>query len=266
MGGNKKDYIRFEEKVASMLKLKGYVNVVHNTNIGGKQIDVYGEFPTPRGDLNCIVECKKYKDKVGIKAIEEFAGLMSLLKNIDHGYIISDIGFTDKAKALAKNNEKIILKSFHEFIDTLYDCSNYIKYKIEEWEKSDLSNCYKFGEFGNKEIFPLSQLIEEWLNDDSKNYLSLLGDYGTGKTSFSERYTYELALRYKEDPSNNRIPILIHLKNFRQYKSIENMIISFFNKYGIKFSDYESFQTVYFKNKPRHSLGKKYFSPPYAVA
>src|SRR5262249_3549385 len=62
-----------------------------------------------------------------------------------------------------------------------------------------------------KEVLPLTRAVHAWLEDRETTFLALLGDFGTGKTSFVKKLACELALRAKEQPSA-REPILVDLR------------------------------------------------------
>ena len=52
----------------------------------------------------------------------------------------------------------------------------------------------------------------------------MLGDYGTGKSSFLLYLTYILAKSFEDDPFNFPIPIFVSLKNYNRIKNIKEMI------------------------------------------
>ncbi|WP_397536955.1 NACHT domain-containing protein [Rummeliibacillus pycnus] len=73
---------------------------------------------------------------------------------------------------------------------------------------------------------------DKWLEHDSKDHLSILGDFGTGKTWFSLYYAWKLAEKYKEAKEKGlprpRIPIVIFLRDYAKAVSVETLISDFF--------------------------------------
>jgi formylglycine-generating enzyme required for sulfatase activity len=64
----------------------------------------------------------------------------------------------------------------------------------------------------------LDDYINRWLSKETPDHISILGDFGAGKTSFSKRYTYQLIQRYREAEvgSKTRIPVYIPLKYYSE--------------------------------------------------
>lgn len=63
---------------------------------------------------------------------------------------------------------------------------------------------------------------KNWARGKGNRLWLLLGDYGTGKTSFFRRFSYELAK--EAGNSNSPIPIAIDLKDFPNAISLENLL------------------------------------------
>ena len=55
--------------------------------------------------------------------------------------------------------------------------------------------------------------LQEFLDNYQANILTLLGDFGTGKTSFSLRLFVRTSIQFLENP-RNRIPIFVNLKGY----------------------------------------------------
>jgi hypothetical protein len=88
----------------------------------------------------------------------------------------------------------------------------------------------------NGKEFRLDDLFNEFLVDKGRNFLTLLGDFGTGKTSFSLYYYIYLAKQFLNDETK-RIPIFVSLRNYKGKLDIEEfMKKEFYTKFGIKLS------------------------------
>ncbi|MCP4344687.1 MAG: hypothetical protein GY795_04060 [Desulfobacterales bacterium] len=82
----------------------------------------------------------------------------------------------------------------------------------------------------------LDDLFEKFLSDNTKYFLTLLGDFGTGKSSFSLYYYIHIAKQYLQN-RKGRIPIFISLKDYQGKLNIEDFIVKeFYEKYGIELS------------------------------
>jgi hypothetical protein len=88
----------------------------------------------------------------------------------------------------------------------------------------------------HEEELKLDHLLAEFIEDNHKNFLTLLGDFGTGKSSFSLHYFIKLAKKYLHDNSG-RIPIFISLKDYRGRLNIQDfMEKEFYEKFNINIS------------------------------
>jgi len=117
--------------------------------------------------------------------------------------------------------------------------SNNDQFLIEIMERANLHDFYVPSYCSSKEYIDqkilLDTLMERFLNDNSKNFLTLLGDFGTGKSSFSLHYYIYLSKKYIKDKNNERIPIFISLKDYVGKLSIEDFIVKeFFNIFNIE--------------------------------
>jgi len=94
----------------------------------------------------------------------------------------------------------------------------------------------------------LDDILEEFLADNTRNFLTLLGDFGTGKSSFSLHYFIQLAKRYLQN-GEGRIPIFISLRNYPGKINIEDFIVrEFYEKFNIELS-FNIFQELALQGK-----------------
>ena len=112
------------------------------------------------------------------------------------------------------------------------------EFLIEVMERANLNDYYVpsycIDKDGKK--FSLDDIFDEFLADERKNFLTLLGDFGTGKTSFSLHYYIYMAKQFLNDRSK-RIPIFISLRMYKGKLNIEDfMVKEFYEKYNIQLS------------------------------
>jgi Cdc6-like AAA superfamily ATPase len=104
---------------------------------------------------------------------------------------------------------------------------------------------------------PLDSLVHEWLSEEGQNLLVIMGEYGTGKTTFSRHMAHQLAeyfLESKEhkdyEESENvdaivpkceriRTPLYFPLRDFE--RTFDSFIVNQFNIAGITDIDYFGF-------------------------
>ena len=106
---------------------------------------------------------------------------------------------------------------------------------LEPMERADLYNYYVqsycIDKEGQEQL--LDNLLDNFINNKKQNFLTLLGDFGTGKSTFSIHYFIGLARRYLNDKTK-RIPIFISLKDYKGKLNIEDFIVKeFYEKFKI---------------------------------
>jgi WD40 repeat protein len=133
---------------------------------------------------------------------------------------------------LASQRKRIRCYTVDEFTDRLADFHAYLERLIQKYEASEIPAFYipltaesEAGENESPQIFrPLESFVDTWLAEPGRNHLSILGDFGSGKTWFCQHYAYLSAKRYLADPSHNRIPILITLRDYSRAYDVEQLI------------------------------------------
>jgi len=121
---------------------------------------------------------------------------------------------------------------------------------IEVMGRANLNEYYvpTYGIDEYKNSFLLDDLFKAFLLDCKQNFLTLLGDSGTGKSTFSLYYYIHLARQYLQD-KNARIPIFISLKDYRGKLNIETfMVREFYEKFRIEIS-FQIFQNLALQGK-----------------
>jgi len=133
---------------------------------------------------------------------------------------------------LARQRERIQCYTLDEFTDRLADFRPYLERLIQEYEASEIPAFYvplavesEAGEDREPQgVKPLESFVDAWLTEPGRKHLSILGDFGSGKTWFCQRYAYLAARRYLADPTHHRIPILITLQDYSRAYDVEQLI------------------------------------------
>ncbi|MCP5105144.1 MAG: NACHT domain-containing protein, partial [bacterium] len=120
-----------------------------------------------------------------------------------------------------------------------------VAHRPKEKGKEDENDPESFDSIPHK---PLDTYIRKWLREDRRNFLVIIGEYGTGKTTFLKHMAHQLAARRLEPGSitraaigdgKNRLPLFFPLRNFE--KSMEAYIVSQLNTEGITDIDFARF-------------------------
>jgi len=146
--------------------------------------------------------------------------------------------------------------------DMKHPFNNYLNHLIDDFEKDELSKYYVDLEVEKREggkietDKPVDKYINEWLTKEDKNHISILGGYGTGKTSFCRKYAHDVAKKRKGNtlieilkfilviPSivekyickRGRLPVLIKLRDYSKDKDLKGLIVKEIKNYDTQFS------------------------------
>ncbi len=153
-----------------------------------------------------------------------------------------------ESRTLAEKSGRVQVLSLADFYAQMVPFADYLESLVRQYESSDIPRYYV--ELGSRKpqfditrstviredsFRPIDEYIDSWLQSSDQNHISILGDYGTGKTWFCRRYAAKQAKRYLADPERNRIPILISLKEFTKTLKIEPLITdALVNAYGLQ--------------------------------
>ncbi|HYR11561.1 MAG TPA: restriction endonuclease, partial [Longimicrobium sp.] len=226
----------FERRVGSLFALLGF-SVEIDVLVGGRQVDLLLE--DRRGPLSqiYIVECKDQAVPVNTAQYDAFRGrLQAARREINakiRGVLVSSVGFVKEARAQNEHDEGIELLSISDLETRVIDFRQYVRNLVEENRRDRLPYFVEpkirreYQELGQ----PAFAFFQEWLADPVSNHLTLLGDYGTGKTTLLKHLSYMLAERYQQDVfeggARARVPIYIDLRDYLHAISLKQIILDF---------------------------------------
>ncbi|MBN1762425.1 MAG: NACHT domain-containing protein [Methanomicrobia archaeon] len=240
---------KFEDTVAGLYRLLG-AEVVQNIEICQKKVDILATFRLPGSPTGhrVIVECKDEKKAVAQnQRVMQFKGLLDTARqtgDADSAEIITRVPCSDQAKGFARESG-IALLTYEEKIAQLIDFSSYLEGIVDRFEKGDprrpsepplgayyvdLSAEHGYGEKTEK-IPVIDDYIKQWLeHNGTQQHLAILGEYGTGKTSWCQKLAHDLAASYLKTPGSSRIPILFNLREFTKTLKLESLVTSFLDE------------------------------------
>jgi len=147
------------------------------------------------------------------------------------------------------NVDSITVSTYDSFFRNFISFKLAFETLIKKYESHDIFTNNLFVDLNaytdlNPNTFNLHSYISDWQHIKQSVHLTLLGEFGSGKTTYCEYLNYTLMKKYLEGDLISRIPILIKLKNFGNLSSIESAITDHFvNKLGLDLS-YEIFDML----------------------
>jgi NACHT domain/HEAT repeats/Restriction endonuclease len=236
-----------------LFELLGY-RVETNRLIAGRQVDLFLEDRSGPLMRCYIVECKDQARPVNTDQYDAFRGRLNAGRNAVspklRGILVASVGFVKEAKAQALH-EDIELLTISELESSVIDFRQYARDLIRRLESDPALTHFVPPRMMREHLTlaePAASTVAAWLADSEANQLTLLGDYGTGKTTFLKHLTLELARRYEreviEGGARGRVPVLIDLRDYTQALSLKQIILDLLDNHGIRSSSYAAFEYV----------------------
>ncbi|WP_309728612.1 hypothetical protein [Chamaesiphon sp. OTE_75_metabat_556] len=200
-------------------------------------------------------------DRVLIHGITGEAGMQDLARveaivkerNLDEGCLVTDYRVSRSVMAYLeaeqeKGNDRIVCLTFDELIDRDVNFSPYIEWLAREIERlgidkeyiqldcskpeKDSQGKYKTPSVGAVGAERIDEYMDEWLESVQKNHISVLGEFGTGKTWFAMHYAWVGIQAYLQAKTKRvkrpRLPLLITLRDYAKALNVDTVIAGFF--------------------------------------
>ncbi len=241
-----------ERRVAEVYHQLGAESVKTNLRLAGQELDVLAVVRGADGFSTRVgIDCKNYSSKVGVNEVNAAAQKLSLLRqagHIDLAVLLSIEGFTSEG-ANAATALGVRTTTFDDLLRRIADFSGYLIRSVQEYEQGRIHSRKLYRPLhctseGNHDLGYVHDHVARWFNDGGR-LLTLLGDFGTGKTTFAERLFWETANAYLEDPASHRIPIFVPLKRYRKEINLRSLITDLLlHEYGVRIPDYRTFTAL----------------------
>ncbi|MEO0935627.1 MAG: NACHT domain-containing protein, partial [Cyanobacteria bacterium J06641_2] len=198
-------------------------------------------------------------DRILIRGIDGEATISDLInlrqsvetQKTDEGWLIAARRISRAARDEVKKdeNEDLFCYTLDELIDETADFTNYINWLEDEIKKRKVDEMYVPLACIKEEFDPITKqkiglsryneqdgwidgYVETWIDDPAKEHLSILGEFGTGKTWFALHYAWNALLKYKQAKqkglSRPRLPLVILLRDYAKALDVENVMAGFF--------------------------------------
>ncbi len=241
----------FERRVAHLFTLLGY-SVSLDHLIGGRQVDLIIEHKSGPLLRKYIVECKDQAEPLTTAQYDSFRGRLLAAKRElgpkTQGIMVSSVGFVKEAKAQSVH-EEIELLTISELESSVIDFSRYVSILIKQLS-DDISLKFFVKPKAKREEMLVPEfafdIFSKWLADPVANQLTLLGDFGTGKTTLLKYLALNLAQDYLEKViktgAHARVPIFINLRDYTKAISLKQLILDFLDSNAIHATSYAAFE------------------------
>ncbi|MEM1367219.1 MAG: NACHT domain-containing protein [Cyanobacteria bacterium P01_H01_bin.15] len=200
-------------------------------------------------------------DRIVVRGVDgkvELADLQALVASVetqqaDEGWLVSARLISPAVRKLAEEDAKykdqFFCFSLDELIDEEADFTPYIEWLQKEVGRKEIAELYVPIATTKKEFDPATKrllgmatydesegwtegYINRWLDEESKQHVSILGEFGAGKTWLVLHYAWTLLQEYLEKKTAGRerprLPLVIQLRNYSKALDLKNVLAGFF--------------------------------------
>lgn len=257
---NKKQGSIFENYVESLYQSLGF-RTIRNSIICGQEVDIIAEkYIDGVGNVKIFIECKYLiKGNLSNQEVQNYASFLNSLSfkeiGLTKGVIVTNNGFSPQSKMVGKGLLNLVVVS--ELEREILDLQNPYVLLKREYERRDIYTGFiplsgklskeKLEGYldvivkGNVEMYrrkkqsvrhydPIHDLegriVEQLIQHKWTGWqmISILGDYGTGKTTLMQRVFYRLICKYLNKEIIER-PIYVELKNYFKFKDLDLFLL-----------------------------------------
>ncbi|PSB40913.1 hypothetical protein C7B67_27465, partial [filamentous cyanobacterium Phorm 6] len=225
--------------------------------------------------INVPVRRKKY-DRILVRGIAGEAGLRDICalresvekQRTDEGWLVTArrISRAARDEVDKPENRDLACFTFDELLDQDADFTAYLDWLETEITSRKINTKYVPLACTKEEIDPdthrkigvshygeedgwIEGYIDLWLDDPVKEHISVLGEFGTGKTWFVMHYAWMALQRYRDAQKRGlerpRLPLVIPLRDYAKAVSVESLFSEFFfRKHEIPLAGYSAFEQL----------------------
>jgi len=225
--------------------------------------------------INIPVRRNRY-DRILVRGIEGEAGIRDVAalrqsveeQRTDEGWLVTArrISRAARDEVEKEENHHLGCYTFDELLDQDADFSGYLDWLEEEVKRRDIEKKYVPLACTKEEFDPVTKrrlavsryderdgwidgYIDLWLDDPAKEHISILGEFGTGKTWFAFHYAWTALQRYRDAQKRGlerpRLPLVIPLRDYAKAVSVESLFSEFFfRKHEIPLPGYSAFEQL----------------------
>lgn len=233
-------------KVSNLFRISGH-KVDSSVKINHREIDIRAEETQGLVRKIILIECAEYKRPVGVQKLQDdLSKLQSAKETLKDKAIIMHVslnGYSPDAVGYALDRG-IEIFSYEDLTYQLINFDAYINAIENDPSREIILKEYQPNKIhyeGNLKGGKLSlTFFDEWQKSGNK-WLTLLGDYGVGKSWTLKRLLYYVIEQYKNNKKSIPLPFFIPLQKFTKAFDFENLILRTFQMYGLSGVHYNAF-------------------------
>jgi hypothetical protein len=235
------------KEVSELFSISGY-SVKTSVKINHREIDIHATELQNIIRKTVLIECADCEKPVGVEKLQtDLNKLYAARDHLKERAVLTHVsrnGYSPEAYGIALDSGVEIL-SIAELRSRIVNFNEYVQAIESDISKDIILREYQPNrmhyEGNNKSIQKSMQFLDQWLETDS-HWMTVLGDYGVGKSWTLKRYLYHRIEKYNKNPSDNLLPFFIPLQNFTKSFDFQNLILRCFQNYGLGGVYYKAFE------------------------
>ena len=242
------DKTELTHQVAHLFRISGH-KVDTSVRLNHREIDVRAESTQGLIRQIILVECADHKTPVGVKKLQEdITKLQSARETMQKNVLlmhVSRYGYSPDASGYA-SERGVSIYSLTSLTHQLVNFDSYIRAVETDRARNIILNEYqptKINYDGRalRNAKPALNFLTEWMTGPSR-WLTILGDYGVGKSWMLKRFLYFGIEKYKQDPESFPLPFFVPLQRFTKSFDYRNLILGVFQSHGMAGVVYDAFE------------------------
>lgn len=235
-------------EVAHIFRVSGY-SVDVSVSINNAEIDIRAEETQGLIRKVLLVECADHNRRVGVQKmrtdLNKLEAAREFLKESAVLMHVSRTGYTADASGFA-HNKGISCFTLDSLTHQLVNFDAYIRAVEADPARDIILAEYQptkmhFDNQSPRRATPAMDFLLEWLAGSSR-WLTVLGDYGVGKSWMLKHLLYLAIEQYKNNPSTFPLPFFVPLQSFTKAFDYENLILRAFQLNGLSGVPYAAFE------------------------
>ncbi|GGA34812.1 NACHT domain-containing protein [Okeania sp. KiyG1] len=222
------------------------------------------------------VKTRRGYDRILVRGVEGEAAtcdLNALRRSVakektDEGWLVAVRRISKAARhgVEKEENQNLFCYTFDELLDQEADFERYFQWLEKQVKQRGIDQKYVPLACRKEEVDPdtkqkigvsdyeeadgwIDGYIDKWLDDPVKKHLSVLGEFGTGKTWFVFHYAWQQLQKYlnakKRGVERPRLPIIILLRDYAKAVNMESLFSEFFfRQHEIPLPGYSAFELL----------------------
>jgi GTPase SAR1 family protein len=241
------DKTELVKAVANLFQLAGH-RVQTSVRINHREIDVVAEELAGLLRKTVLIECADYAKPVGVEKLQaDLLKLRAAAESMrDRAVLmhVSRVGYSPDASGYARD-QGLAISTIDVLTAQLVNFDPYVASVKAEPMRAVIEAEYQPTRihFDGRpaESRPAMEFLDTWLNGEQP-WLTIIGDYGVGKSWTLKRYLYELVDRYCTEPTTAPLPFFIPLQRFAKAFDFQNLVLRTFQLYGLTGVHYPAFE------------------------